>query len=230
MANYLIIGSSSGIGKEISSLLNEKKDVTVIGAGRENRQGESNFHVLDVTKPETFPELDCDLHGLVYCPGTITLKSFRTLKEDDFMKDFEINLLGAFRILQKYLPLLQRTNQASVVLFSTVAVGLGLPYHASISAAKGAIEGLTRTLAAEWSPKIRVNAIAPSLTDTKLSEKLLDTDTKRKSAEERHPLKKIGQARDIASLACWLLTDSSQFVTGQVWKMDGGLGSVKITP
>lgn len=179
-------------------------------------------------RPESFPEIEVALNGLVYCPGTITLKPFRSLKEQDFLQDFEINLLGAFRVLQKYLPLLQQSEKASVVLFSTVAVSLGLPYHASVASAKGAVEGLTRSLASEWAPKIRVNAIAPSLTDTPLANRLLDSDSKRKASLERHPLKTIGQASDIASLACWLLSEKSQFVTGQIWKVDGGIGSLKV--
>lgn len=227
MGNYLIIGGSSGIGKEIKTILRNQNE-TVLVASRENKSDDPDFFSLDVTKPDSFPELDYTLNGLVYCPGTITLKPFRSLKEVDFIKDFEINLLGAFRVLQKYLPLLQKSEKASVVLFSTVAVGLGLPYHASIASAKGAIEGLTRSLAAEWSPKIRVNAIAPSLTDTPLASRLLDTETKRKSTEERHPLKMVGQASDIASLVCWLLSDKSQFVTGQIWNVDGGMGSLKV--
>jgi NAD(P)-dependent dehydrogenase (short-subunit alcohol dehydrogenase family) len=182
MGNYLIIGGSSGIGKEIKTILRNQNE-TVLIASRENKSNDTDFFSLDVTKPDSFPELDYTLNGLVYCPGTITLKPFRSLKEEDFLKDFEINLLGAFRVLQKYLPLLQKSEKASVVLFSTVAVGLGLPYHASIASAKGAIEGLTRSLAAEWSPKIRVNAIAPSLTDTPLASRLLDTEAKRKSTE-----------------------------------------------
>lgn len=227
MGNYLIIGASSGIGKEIKTILRNQNE-TVLVASRENKSNDPDFFSLDVTKPDSFPELDYTLNGLVYCPGTITLKPFRSLKEDDFLKDFEINLLGAFRVLQKYLPLLQKSEKASIVLFSSVAVGLGLPYHASIASAKGAIEGLTRSLAAELSPKIRVNAIAPSLTDTPLASRLLDTETKRKLTEERHPLKMVGQASDIASLACWLLSDKSQFVTGQIWNVDGGMGSLKV--
>lgn len=227
MGNYLIIGASSGIGKEIKTILRNQNE-TVLVASRENKSNDPDFFSLDVTKPDFFPELDYTLNGLVYCPGTITLKPFRSLKEDDFLKDFEINLLGAFRVLQKYLPLLQKSEKASIVLFSTVAVGLGLPYHASIASAKGAIEGLTRSLAAELSPKIRVNAIAPSLTDTPLASRLLDTETKRKLTEERHPLKMVGQASDIASLVCWLLSDKSQFVTGQIWNVDGGMGSLKV--
>ncbi len=228
MRNYFIIGTGSGIGKEIKNILKAQKDNHVIEAGRENRSNDPNFLTIDVTRPESFPDMEISLDGIVYCPGTITLKPFRSLKEEDFLKDFEINLLGAFRILQKYFPLLQKSETASVVLFSTVAVRLGLPYHASIASAKGAIEGLTKSLAAEWAPKIRVNAIAPSLTDTNLVTRLLDTEAKRKSAEDRHPLKKVGNASDIASLACWLLSEQSQFVTGQIWNVDGGIGSLKV--
>ncbi len=227
MGNYLIIGARTGIGKEIKNILQTQNEVVFLTSSQ-NPPSDPDLLYLDVRKPESFPELEVALDGLVYCPGTITLKPFRSLKEQDFLQDFEINLLGAFRVLQKYLPLLQQSKKASVVLFSTVAVSLGLPYHASVASAKGAIEGLTRSLAAEWAPKIRVNAIAPSLTDTPLATRLLDSESKRKTAEERHPLKTIGQASDIASLACWLLSEKSQFITGQVWKVDGGIGSLKV--
>lgn len=226
MNSYLIIGSGSGIGNQIAGLL-QKQNEKVWGAGRENRTSSTDFLTLDVTKPETFPVLEEPLRGLAYCPGSITLKPFKSLKEEDFLKDFEVNLLGAFRIIRHFLPNLQASDSASIVLFSTVAVQTGLPYHASIASAKGAVEGLTRSLAAELAPKIRVNAIAPSLTDTPLAGKLLDNETKRKAAEERHPLKTFGRSEDVASLAVWLLGEHSKFVTGQVWAVDGGMGSVK---
>jgi NAD(P)-dependent dehydrogenase (short-subunit alcohol dehydrogenase family) len=227
MGNYLIIGARTGIGKEIKNILQTQNEVVFLTSSQ-NPPSDPDFLYLDVRRPESFPEIEVALNGLVYCPGTITLKPFRSLKEQDFLQDFEINLLGAFRVLQKYLPLLQQSEKASVVLFSTVAVSLGLPYHASVASAKGAVEGLTRSLASEWAPKIRVNAIAPSLTDTPLANRLLDSDSKRKASLERHPLKTIGQASDIASLACWLLSEKSQFVTGQIWKVDGGIGSLKV--
>ncbi len=226
MESYLIVGSGLGIGNQIAGIL-QKQNKRVWGAGRENRENLPDFLCLDVTKPETFPSFQEPLRGLAYCPGSITLKPFKSLKDEDFLKDFEINVLGAFRIIRHFLPNLQASETSSIVLFSTVAVQMGLPYHASIASAKGAIEGLTRSLAAEFAPKIRVNGIAPSLTDTPLAGKLLDSDTKKKAAEDRHPLKSFGKPEDVASLAVWLLEDQSKFVTGQVWAVDGGMGSVK---
>jgi len=223
MASYLIIGASSGIGKEIVSQLRSENHKIWATSRKEGLDG---LIVLDPKDPASFATIEEPLDGLVYCPGSITLKPLKSLREEDFKEDFETNLLGAFRILKHYLPNLQ-ANGGSVVLFSTVAAQLGLPFHASIASAKGAIEGMTRSLAAELAPKIRVNAIAPSLTDTSLASKLLDTESKRKAAEDRHPLKRIGQASDIASLAVWLLSAKSQFVSGQVIAIDGGLGSIK---
>jgi NAD(P)-dependent dehydrogenase (short-subunit alcohol dehydrogenase family) len=144
-----------------------------------------------------------------------------------FKNDFETNVLGAVKVIQKYLPNLQKSEKASIVLFSTVAVQTGMSFHASVAASKGAIEGLTRSLAAELSPKIRVNCIAPSLTDTPLAAKLLDSEQKKIASSERHPLKTIGEAADVASMVTWLLSDSAKFVTGQVFKMDGGISSIK---
>jgi NAD(P)-dependent dehydrogenase (short-subunit alcohol dehydrogenase family) len=148
MGNYLIIGARTGIGKEIKNILQTQNEVVFLTSSQ-NPPSDPDFLYLDVRRPESFPEIEVALNGLVYCPGTITLKPFRSLKEQDFLQDFEINLLGAFRVLQKYLPLLQQSEKASVVLFSTVAVSLGLPYHASVASAKGAVEGLTRSLASE---------------------------------------------------------------------------------
>jgi len=226
MASYLIIGASGGIGKEIVQKL-RKENHKIFTASRENRTQDPDFFSWDITGEVPSASLPDSLDGLVYCPGSITLKPWKTLRKEDFLRDWEINLWGAFQAVQALLPALQKSEQSSIVFFSTVAVQLGLPYHASIASAKGAVEGLTRSLAAELAPKVRVNAIAPSLTDTPLAGKLLDSDTKRKSGEDRHPLKKVGSASDLASLAVWLLSQESQFVTGQIWAVDGGLGSLK---
>jgi len=143
------------------------------------------------------------------------------------LEEYKLNALGAASIIQQALPSLKKAPSASVVLFSTVAVQTGLPFHASIAMAKGAIEGLTRSLAAELAPSIRVNAIAPSLTDTPLAESLTNTEQKRQTSADRHPLKRIGDPEEIASLAAWLLSDTSGFVTGQIIQADGGMGSLR---
>lgn len=222
--NFLIIGGSSGIGKALTRQLLQAGH-NVISTSRTD----SDLYSFDaVTDQFTLSELPQVLDGVVYCPGTINLKPFHRLTENDFMEDFRINVLGAVRTLQQILPLLKNANQASVVLFSTVAVRNGMAFHASVATAKGAVEGLARSLAAEWAPKIRVNVIAPSLTDTRLAEKLLATDEKKKAAAERHPLKRIGGAEDIARMTAFLLTDQSSWVTGQVFHVDGGLSGVRM--
>ena len=150
------------------------------------------------------------------------------LSEDDFLHDLQVNLLGANRVLQQALPALKNSPSASVVFFSTVAVQIGMPFHASIAAAKGAIEGLTRSLAAELAPKIRVNCIAPSLTDTRLAAPLLGDEKRREAAAERHPLKKIGHPKQVAEQVAYLLSDAAQFTTGQILRPDGGLSSIRL--
>jgi 3-oxoacyl-[acyl-carrier protein] reductase len=222
----LVIGSGTGIGKEIAVLL-EKANKNVIGASRENRNNVRTFYSLDVTDVNSFPEITTPLSGLVYCPGTIQLKPFRSLKDEDFFKDYEINFLGFVRAFRKYLPNLLEAEDASVVSFSTIAAQLGLPYHTSIASSKGAIEAINRSLAAEFSPKIRFNVIAPSLTETPLAKSLIDTESKRKAGEDRHPMKQIGDPKDIASLAVWLLSDSAKFTTGQVFGINGGMGNIR---
>lgn len=226
MANYLIIGASSGIGQALAAQLLEENH-TVFAIGRNPVAEAIKYYPADVVT-DTLPAIEEPLDGIVYCPGSITLKPFRSLKTEDIRRDMDVNAIGAVRVLQQYLPNLQRAQSPSVVLFSTVAVSTGMAYHASIAMAKGAVEGLTKALAAEWAPKIRVNCIAPSLTDTPLAARLLDTDAKRLSAAERHPLKRIGDSRELAAVARILLSKDTGSVTGQVWHVDGGMSSVRV--
>jgi NAD(P)-dependent dehydrogenase (short-subunit alcohol dehydrogenase family) len=222
----LVVGGSHGIG---SALLQELQR-----AGHElmnfSRTAPSVTGVehteINVLEDE-LPAIDGPLDGIAYCPGSINLKPFKALKADHFREDMDINFHAAVKVLKQYEKNLKASEQASVVLFSTVAVGTGMPFHASIAAAKGAVEGLTRSLAAEWAPKVRVNAIAPSLTDTPLAERLLRNDRQREAAVERHPLKSIGTAKDIAAAARFLLSSESKWMTGQVLGLDGGMGSVR---
>ena len=226
MATYLVIGSSSGIGASLSKHLLENGH-HVIGISRANKNNLSDHFAFDVTSNEVFPVIDGAIDGLIYCPGSIVLKPFRALKEQDFLHDFNLNLVSAIKTIQAYLPNLQLSESPSILLFSTVAVQTGMPFHASVAAAKGAVEGVTRSLAAEFAPKIRVNCIAPSLTDTPLAGRLLDSETKLAGAKDRHPLKKIGSAEEIAQMAAFLISPAASFMTGQIIKMDGGISSVK---
>ena len=218
----LIVGASSGIGKSLVERLSNWQ-MPVLTAGR--HEG-ADFEFHSERDPEwKLPE---KLGGLVYCPGSISLKPFTRLNDGDFRNDLEVNLFGALRAIRAALPSLKASSTSSVVLFSTVAVAQGMAFHASIAAAKGAVEGLAKSLAAELAPKIRVNVIAPSLTDTRLAESLLSTDSKRDAAEKRHPLQAVGNPDDVATLAAFLLSDASKFITGQVMRPDGGLSSVRL--
>jgi NAD(P)-dependent dehydrogenase (short-subunit alcohol dehydrogenase family) len=168
------------------------------------------------------------LHGLVYCPGTITLRPFQSLRLSDFEKDMEVNFYGAIKVLQAVIPRLKKSEEGSVVLFSTVATRTGMNFHASIAAAKAAVEGLAISLAAEYSKsKVRFNVISPSLTDTDLAKNLLSSPEKQKIAAERHPLKRFGTVDDIASMAVFLLSSESTWITGQVLSVDGGMSTLK---
>ena len=229
MSSYLIVGGSSGIGRALVDQLSAAgHEVNVWARERRDLPATVQFTSVDVTQETTdlAPLLPEALDGLVYCPGNIDLKSFRSLKPDAFRQAFELNVVGAVRCLQAAERLLKRSDRAAVVLFSTVAVQRGMSFHAGVAAAKGAVEGLTRSLAAEYAPKIRVNAIAPSLIDTPLAGKLLATDEKREASAQRHPLQRVGQPADIAAMAAFLLSERAAFVTGQVVGMDGGLGTI----
>jgi NAD(P)-dependent dehydrogenase (short-subunit alcohol dehydrogenase family) len=229
--NILIVGASSGIGAALANNLSQK-GANIYTASRNVGDVPALFHVpFDAQSPDyqAFTQLPDVLHGFVYAPGTINLKPFGRLSQDDFQKDFQINVLAAIGILQNIMPKLKRAEGASVVLFSTVAVQTGMGFHSSVAVSKGAIEGLTRSLAAEFTmQKIRVNAIAPSLTDTPLAKQLLATDEKKEASNRRHPIGRYGTAEDVANAAAFLLGDESSWVTGQILGIDGGMGSIKI--
>lgn len=230
MKTFIVIGGTSGIGLETTKLLNQNNRVIVLSRDKRNLDGMPNaeFYSADVTRTiDDLPNIEGEINGIVYCPGTINLKPMKSLKIEDFQNDFEINVLGAVKVINKYFANLKSSENASIVLFSTVAVQTGMQYHASIASAKGAVEGLTRSLAAEFAPSIRVNCIAPSITKTPLAEKLLNNEAKLKASEERHPLKRIGEAKEIAELASFLLSENSGFITGQIIKADGGISSIK---
>lgn len=225
----LIIGASSGIGRQTANQL-VAEGAKVISASRTNPEiaGVEHYY-LDVT--EQTPNLSFipdHLDGLVYCPGTINLKPFNRISIEDFQIDLNINVLGAVRILQAAFKSLKKSESASVVLFSTVAAKLGMNFHSSIAMAKSAIEGLGRSLAAEWSTHgIRVNMISPSLTDTPLAEKLLSTEERKEASNKRHPLGRYGQVKDLSEMAVFLLSDKASWMTGQTIGLDGGVGNLK---
>ena len=231
MSSYLVIGGSSGIGYEVvKKLASADNKIYVISRNPNKIKDLENITKLsyDITNvDEKFPSIEEPLKGLIYCPGTINLKPLKSLKLKDFSDDFNVNALGAARAVQNYLPNLTKEENPSVVFFSTVAVQTGMPYHASVAMAKGAVEGLTKSLAAELAPKIRVNAIAPSITDTPLAERLLSSEEKRNASAKRHPLNKIGDAEEIANAVTFLLSDESSWITGQILHIDGGISSVK---
>ncbi|MCD9856742.1 SDR family oxidoreductase [Epilithonimonas sp. JDS] len=232
MKNIVIIGCGQGIGFAAAKILSENNSVIGISRTQNNEVENLNieFHPMDIISGNldeiTFPDV---IDGLVYAPGSINLKPFNRFSVDDFKNDFETNVLGAVKTIQNLLPNLKKSESASVVLFSSVAAKLGMPFHASISASKSAVEGLTKSLAAELSTqKIRVNCIAPSLTDTNLASQLLSTPEKREASGNRHPLLRVGNAEEMARMTEFLLSDSASWITGQIIGIDGGMGSMKL--
>ncbi len=232
--NYLVVGGSSGIGlKIVEKLFKQDANVYVVSRTKSDALNDmiSNHLELDVTQDditqlkEFIPE---ELDGLVYCPGTITLKPFLRLKPEDFKRDMEINLLGAVKIVQIVLPSFKKNKSGSIVMFSTVATRVGMNFHSSIAAAKAAVEGFAKSLAAEYSSSnIRTNVIAPSLTDTPLANNILSNEAKRSAVADRHPIKRVGTVNDMANAAVFLLSPHSGWITGQTIGVDGGLSSLK---
>ena len=225
--NYIVFGGSRGIGSVVvDGLVSQGHSVWSVSRSGKAAAGALGI-AWDAVSDEVPPGLPSEIHGVVYAPGSINLKPFRGLKLDEFRADFELNAMGAVKALQACLPGMKLAGKASVVLFSTVAVQTGMSFHASIAMAKGAIEGLTRSLAAEWAPQIRVNAVAPSLVNTDLASRLLSTPEKVEASGKRHPLQRIGEPNDIASVVLFLLGDGSDWITGQVMAVDGGMGSLR---
>lgn len=227
MQQYFIIGGSSGIGQELATQLAEAGH-SVIATYHTHppvtTHPQITYHPLNVLEPDfTLDFLPAALDGLVYCPGSINLRPFERIKPADFEADYNLQVIGAIRVLQMAMPRLKQASQASVVLFSTVAVQSGLPFHTQVAASKGAIEGLTRALAAEFAPKVRVNCIAPSLTNTPLAASLLNTEQKVEANAQRHPMKRIGTPEDIANMAVFLLSGKASWITGQIMHVDGGM-------
>jgi NAD(P)-dependent dehydrogenase (short-subunit alcohol dehydrogenase family) len=231
MRNYVVIGASSGIGLEISNLLSLSGNHIYGTYYRSSIQSStehiqySYLNVLEAAPDFSF--LPDEVQGMVYCPGSINLKPFKRIKPEEFVEDYQLQTIGAIKCIQAVLPKMKNVENAAIVLFSTVAVQTGFNFHTQVAASKGAIEGLVRSLAAELAPQVRVNGIAPSITDTPLAARLLNSDEKKRLNAERHPLKKIGTPADIAASAEFLLSDKSSWVTGQIMHVDGGMSAIR---
>lgn len=227
MKTIIVVGGSKGIGNAIvSSLLSSHKVINLSRTAPEQSHDNLTHHDCDVINDD-LPDIE-SADGLVYCPGSINLKPINRLSIDDFKNDFEINVLGAVKSVQKYLTILKNGNKPAILLFSTVASKLGMPFHASVAASKSAVEGLTKSLGAELAPTVRVNAIAPTVTDTDLASKLLRNDRMIENMNERHPLKKYLQPQEVADMATFLLSDKAASLSGQIFEMDCGIVSFKI--
>lgn len=226
MGKVLIIGGTKGIGKAIVSEVIEQHEVVCLSRNISDFTHNNYKHIkFDVLNDE-FPEIE-SLDTLIYCPGTINLKPISTLTLDDFRYDFELNVIGAVKAIKKYLNLLKKSENPSILMFSTVATKLGMPYHTSVSVSKSGIDGLVKTLGAELAPKIRINAIAPTITNTDLASKILRNEKVIENMIERHPLKKILSPDEIAKMACYLISKNSSSISGQIFNMDAGIVSFK---
>jgi len=227
MKTVVIIGGSKGIGNAIVNTLVENYKVVNISRTPPETQHSNVTHYNGDILTDELPDLE-NVDSLVYCPGSINLKPVSRLSLDDFRTDFEINVLGAVKAIQKYLPQLKKGNNPSILLFSTVASKLGMPFHASVATSKSGVEGLVKSLGAEFAPTIRVNAIAPTVTDTELASKLLRNEKMIENITERHPLKKFLNPEEVASTAAFLLSDKAASFSGQIFEMDCGIVSFKL--
>lgn len=230
MKNILLIGGSYGIGLAIAKELQYENRVYIASRTNEAINDMNLTHIpfdaaTDTLDTSLLPQV---IDGFVYCPGSINLRPFRGLKPEAFESDLQINFISMIKVLQSVLPNLSAANQSSVVLFSSVAAGMGMPFHTSVAAAKGAIEGFAKALAAEYAPKIRVNVIAPSLTDTPLAEKFLSNEEKKEKSAQRHPLKRVGTPEDMAKTARFLLSEDSSWISGQIFHVDGGMSTLLV--
>lgn len=227
MKNIVIIGGSKGIGNAILlQQLEKNKIINISRNAPEISHPNLTHYSMDVLK-EDLPEIEA-IDVLIYCPGSINLKPIASLSLDDFRTDFEINVIGAVKTIQKYLPVLKKGNQPNILLFSTVAAKLGMPFHASIATSKAGIEGLVKTLGAELASLVRINAIAPTLTATTLSASILRNDRMKENMVERHPMKGYLSAEEVAEMANYLISDGAKSISGQVFEMDYGIVSFKL--
>ena len=226
--NILLIGGSYGIGHALASKLQDSHNLFIASRSNDGLAGMNATHLPFDAASESLDlsMLPQELHGFVYCPGSINLKPFKMMGTDTFKEDMQLNFFNMVEVVKDIMP--RMADGASMVFFSTVAVGTGMPFHTSVAAAKGAVEGFAKSLAAEYAPKVRCNVIAPSLVDTPLASRLLNNDRKREMMAGRHPLKRVGEADDIAAAAEFLLSDKSSWMTGQILGIDGGLSTLNV--
>lgn len=227
MRTVILVGGSKGIGNAIATNLLENNKVINISRTVPEQSHTNLKHISCDILSDELPEIE-EADTLIYCPGSINLKPISRLSLDEFRDDFEINVLGAVKAIQKYLPILKNGNKPSILLFSTVAAKLGMPFHASVAAAKSGVEGLVKSLGAELAPTIRVNAIAPTVTNTDLASKLLRNEKMIENMTERHPLKKFLNPDEVAEMAVFLTSDKAASISGQIFQMDCGIVSLKL--
>jgi NAD(P)-dependent dehydrogenase (short-subunit alcohol dehydrogenase family) len=228
MKNILLIGGTRGIGASIINTLQESHKLFVASRTNDSLSHPNIIHIpFDATKDELdISNLPEHLDGFVYCPGTINLKPFKMMSLDTFESDMNVNFFSLVKVVKAIIPLM--STASSMVFFSTIAVGTGMPFHTSVAAAKGAVEGFAKSIAAEYAPKVRVNVIAPSLVNTTLAGRLLNNDKKKEIMGDRHPLKRVGEAHDISEIATFLLSEKSSWITGQIIGVDGGLSTLNV--
>ncbi|MDP5105750.1 SDR family oxidoreductase [uncultured Polaribacter sp.] len=226
MKKIVVIGGSKGIGSAIVKSLVDSNQVINISRSVPLLSHKNLTHFSCDILSDELPIIE-QIDTLIYCPGSINLKPISRLSLDDFRTDFEINVISAVKAIQHFLPALKKGTNPSILLFSTVAAKLGMPFHASVAAAKSGVEGLTKSLGAELAPTIRVNAIAPTVTDTDLAAKLLRNEKMIESITERHPLKKFLHPDEVADMATFLISDKARSISGQIFELDCGIVSFK---
>ena len=228
MKNYFILGGSSGIGLEVAKILQRRGNKVMVTYNTHPVEIDGiEAHHLDVREPFHLDFIRMPLDGFVYTPGSIDLKPFRRLTPEDILRDVELQIIGFTKALQMLIPKLKQADAPSIVTYSSVAAKNGFNFHSQVGISKGAMEGLVKSLAAELSPTIRINAVAPSLTATPLAEKLVNSDAKLEANAKRHPMQRIGNVTDIAEATCFLLSEASSWITGQVIPVDGGISSIR---
>jgi NAD(P)-dependent dehydrogenase (short-subunit alcohol dehydrogenase family) len=227
MKNIVIIGGSKGIGHAILKQQLQTNKVYNISRSLPDITHDNLVHFQADVLTDPLPDLEA-VDVLIYSPGSINLKPISGLSPDDFRKDFEINVIGAVKAIQKYLPLLKKGNNPSIILFSTVAAKLGMPFHASIATAKAGVEGLVKSLGAELAAVVRVNAIAPTITETSLSANILRNDRMKENMVERHPMKGYLKPEEVAGMANFLISEEAKSISGQIFEMDYGIVSFKL--